>query len=202
MKISTLAVAILITAAAPALLASTAAEREYQRGFNDCSHGRYDQNQHGESYKKGCRAAEDGQKAKANAPAGNHGSTAAEREYQRGFNDCSHGRYDQNQHGESYKKGCRAAEDGQKSGAPSAKQAPAATSGASKVKLSDLKGMDSIKAFDVMTARGFKSVDSLTAGETIYGTYYNAKTHQCVQLTTAHDRVESIDDVPSHPQCR
>jgi hypothetical protein len=150
MKISTLAVAILIAAAAPAVLASTAAEREYQRGYNDCSHGRYDQDRHGESYKKGCRAAEDGQKQQS----------------------------------------------------PSAKHESATTKPASKVKISDLKGMDSIKAFDVMTARGFKSVDSLTAGETIYGTYYNAKTHQCVQLTSAHDRVKEIDDVPSHPQCR
>jgi hypothetical protein len=143
MKPSTLAIAALIAAAAPMALASTASEREYQRGYNDCSQGRYDQNQHGESYKKGCRAAEDGQPAPA--AAGSHGS---------------------------------------------------------KAKVSDLKGMDAIKAFDVMTARGFTNVDTLTAGETIYGTYYNAKTHQCVQLTTANDRVEDIDDVPSHPKCR
>ena len=143
MKISIVAVAMLLTAAAPAGFAATASEREYQRGYNDCLHGRYDQDRHGESYKKGCRAAEDGQKA--NAPAGNHGS---------------------------------------------------------KAKVSDLKGMDSIKAFDVMTSRGFTNVDTLTAGETIYGTWYNAKTHQCVQLTSAHDRIEDIDDVPSHPKCR
>ena len=143
MKPSTLAIAALIAAAAPMALASTASEREYQRGYKDCSQGRYDQNQHGESYKKGCRAAEDGQPAPA--AAGSHGS---------------------------------------------------------KAKVSDLKGMDAINAFDVMTARGFTNVDTLTAGETIYGTYYNAKTHQCVQLTTANDRVEDIDDVPSHPKCR
>jgi len=143
MKPSTLAIAALIAAAAPMALASTASEREYQRGYNDCSQGRYDQEQHGESYKKGCRAAEEGQPAPA--AAGSHGS---------------------------------------------------------KAKVSDLKGMDAIKAFDVMTSRGFTDVDSLTAGETIYGTYYNAKTHQCVQLTTANDRVEDIDDVPSHPKCR
>ena len=143
MKISIVAVAMLLTAAAPAGFASTASEREYQRGYNDCLHGRYDQDRHGESYKKGCRAAEDGQKA--NAPAGNQGS---------------------------------------------------------KAKVSDLKGMESIKAFDVMTSRGFTNVDTLTAGETIYGTWYNAKTHQCVQLTSAHDRIEDIDDVPSHPKCR
>ena len=143
MKPSTLAIAILIATAAPIALASSASEREYQRGFNDCSQGRYDQNQHGESYKKGCRAAEDGQKSPA--PAAHHGA---------------------------------------------------------KAKLSDLKGMDSIKAIDAMSARGFTSVDSLTAGDTLYGTYYNAKTHQCVQLTNTRDRVVSVDDVPSHPKCK
>jgi len=143
MRPSTLAIAALIAAAAPAALASTASEREYQRGYNDCSQGRYDQNQHGESYKKGCRAAEDGQKS--SAPAAHHGG---------------------------------------------------------KAKTSALKGMDAIKAFDVMTERGFTNVDTLTAGETIYGTYYNAKTHQCVQLTNTNNRVESIDDVPSHPKCK
>ncbi len=49
---------------------------------------------------------------------------ALECEYQRGYNDCSHGRYDQNQHGESYKKGCRAAEDHQKSNSPPLRRGP------------------------------------------------------------------------------
>lgn len=142
--------------------------------------------------------------ASAKSPAAPAGiaATASEREYRRGYNDCLHGRYDQDQHGASYKKGCRAAEDGQKANSNSAKSAPATTKPASKAKISDLKGMDSIKAFDVMTSRGFTSVDTLTAGETIYGTYYNATTHQCVQLTDAHNRIESIDDIQTHPKCR
>jgi hypothetical protein len=143
MKISIVASAILFTAAASTAMASTVAEREYQRGYDDCSQGRYDQNQHGESYKKGCRAAEDGQPAPA--AAGSHGS---------------------------------------------------------KAKISDLKGMDSIKAFDVMTSRGFTNVDTLTSGDTIYGIYYNAKTHQCVQLANANDRVDSAVDIHEHPKCR
>jgi hypothetical protein len=143
MKPSTLAIAALIAAAAPVALASTVAEREYQRGYNDCSQGRYDQNQHGESYKKGCRAAEDGQPAPA--AAGSHGS---------------------------------------------------------KAKISDLKGMDSIKAFDVMTSRGFTSVDTISEGNALYGIYYNAKTHQCVQLAIANDRVDSAVDIHEHPKCR
>jgi hypothetical protein len=39
--------------------ASTASQREYKRGYADCKAGRWDENQHGDSYKNGCRAAED-----------------------------------------------------------------------------------------------------------------------------------------------
>jgi hypothetical protein len=53
--------------------AATVSEREYKRGYNDCLRGEYDQNQHGASYKRGCRAAEnsgktsgDGIKSQAN----------------------------------------------------------------------------------------------------------------------------------------
>lgn len=44
---------------AAAASASTVSEREYKRGYADCLRGEYDQNQHGSSYKRGCRAAED-----------------------------------------------------------------------------------------------------------------------------------------------
>jgi hypothetical protein len=53
-----IACALVLTAATGAL-ASTASQREYKRGYADCAAGRWDENQHGESYKKGCRAAED-----------------------------------------------------------------------------------------------------------------------------------------------
>jgi hypothetical protein len=42
--------------------------RAYKRGYADCSKGKYDQNQHGASYKKGCRAAEDKRKPAASCP--------------------------------------------------------------------------------------------------------------------------------------
>jgi hypothetical protein len=57
-KLCGIACALVLTAATGAL-ASTASQREYKRGYADCSAGRWDENQHGESYKKGCRAAED-----------------------------------------------------------------------------------------------------------------------------------------------
>ena len=62
--------------------------------------------------------------------------------------------------------------------------------------------MGSIKAIDAMTSRGFRSVDSITSGDTLYGVYYNAKTHQCVQLTNANNHVVSVDDIGKHPNCK
>ncbi len=50
---------IALTMIAAGASASTASQREYKRGYADCKAGRWDENQHGESYKNGCRAAED-----------------------------------------------------------------------------------------------------------------------------------------------
>lgn len=54
------------------------AQREYRRGYNDCAAGRYDQNQHGDSYKRGCRAAEDKKAAGGAAPAASAPAAAPE----------------------------------------------------------------------------------------------------------------------------
>jgi len=69
------------------------------------------------------------------------------------------------------------------------------------VGLGDLKGMDAVTAIDVMTSRGFKGVDSITSGETLYGIYYNPSTKQCIQLTNADDRVYAVNDIKTHPKC-
>jgi hypothetical protein len=55
----TLVTCAMVLAVATTASASTASQREYKRGYADCSKGNYDQNQHGASYKRGCRAAED-----------------------------------------------------------------------------------------------------------------------------------------------
>ena len=41
-----------------AVEAETASQREYKRGYDDCLAGRYDQDRHGASYKKGCHVSE------------------------------------------------------------------------------------------------------------------------------------------------
>jgi hypothetical protein len=61
---------------------------------------------------------------------------------------------------------------------------------------------DRLHAHTKRNRAGFTSVDTITEGNALYGIYYNAKTHQCVQLTNANDRVESADDIGTHPKCR
>jgi len=101
-------------------------------------------------------------------------STASQREYKRGYADCAAGRYDQDQHGASYKKGCRAAEDksggaGAATPAATAPSLPAATSAAAKpvspgnMKAycrGDVAGMVGTKPYYVKTAKVVKAKDS------------------------------------------
>jgi hypothetical protein len=70
------------------------------------------------------------------------------------------------------------------------------------VNLDDLKGMESIKAIDEMTAREFKGVDTITSGNTLYGIYYNPSTRQCIQITNADNKVYAVNDIQTHPKCR
>jgi hypothetical protein len=74
-RIVAAAAVIALTFAGASASASTASQREYKRGYADCKAGRWDENQHGESYKRGCRAAED-QRAGAGAGAGVGAETA------------------------------------------------------------------------------------------------------------------------------
>lgn len=50
---------LLLAGSALATPASSVSAREYRRGYADCSAGRWDEYQHAESYKRGCRAAEE-----------------------------------------------------------------------------------------------------------------------------------------------
>jgi hypothetical protein len=69
-------------------------------------------------------------------------------------------------------------------------------------KISDIKGMNTIKAFDLIVSRGFTNVDSIASGNTTYGVFYNRETRQCVQMTNADQRVYDIRDIGTHPNCR
>lgn len=67
--------------------------------------------------------------------------------------------------------------------------------------LAGIEGMNSIEAIDVMTARGFRNVDSFSSGNTQYGIFYKAATGLCAQLTMADTRVLEARDIQTHPEC-
>lgn len=66
----------------------------------------------------------------------------------------------------------------------------------------DLVGTDGIKAFDVMTSRGFASVDSFQSGNDQGAVWWNGRTRQCIQTITVNGRVDSATDIKTHPKCR
>lgn len=68
--------------------------------------------------------------------------------------------------------------------------------------LRGVSGMDSIAAFDVMTNRGFRNVDSFSSGNTQYGIFFNRGTRVCAQLTMADGKVLDARDIRTHPKCR
>lgn len=65
----------------------------------------------------------------------------------------------------------------------------------------DMAGTDSIGAIDSMSARGFKDVDSFESGNTLYGIFYHAASHACIQLAMADGKVISADDIHTHAKC-
>lgn len=54
-----------------------------------------------------------------------------------------------------------------------------------------------------LQSRGFRSVDGFESGSNGRGTvWWNSRTRQCLQMITVDGRVDSINDIQSHPRCR
>jgi hypothetical protein len=75
---------------------------------------------------------------------------------------------------------------------------------AAHAQINDLVGTDAIHAFDVMTEWGFTGVDTFSSstGDEIYGIYWKASSHECVQVNSRDNRVFSVNRVDHHPRCR
>lgn len=68
--------------------------------------------------------------------------------------------------------------------------------------LDDLRDARASSADSELSGWGFKSVDRMTSGDTVYLIWYDRSRGQCLQETMADGRVVSIDDIGSHPSCR
>lgn len=76
------------------------------------------------------------------------------------------------------------------------------SSGSAQGSIAGIKGLDGIKAFDVLKARGFVNVDSFSSGDTLYGIYFYKAKKLCVQTTSANGAIIDIRDIKTHPKCR
>ena len=98
-------------------------------------------------------------------------------EYNRGYNDCLAGRYDEAQNSRSYRQGCRAAEDELRTGGRP-RHWP------SVVGIPNVNGMEPVQALGAMASRGYENVGTSVAGGAILGIYFNGETGECVRLTS------------------
>jgi hypothetical protein len=90
-------------------------------------------------------------------------------EYNRGYNDCLAGRYDEAQNSRSYRQGCRAAEDER-----GVEEHPGHWR--SVVGIPNVNGMEPVQALAVMQSRGYRNVGTSAAGGMIVGIYFNPVT--------------------------
>ena len=116
-------------------------------------------------------------------------------EYNRGYNDCLAGRYDEAQNSRSYRQGCRAAKD-ERGG----DEHPGHWRSA--VGIPNVNGMEPVQALAAMQSRGYRNVGSSVAGGMIVGIYFNPVTGECVQLTSANNRVVDARDNITDRRCR
>jgi hypothetical protein len=70
-----------------------------------------------------------------------------------------------------------------------------------KAEINDLMGRDAVKAIDIMTSRGFKSVDTYNSPDdhTVIW-WYNARTGQCVNTQSDKNRVIYVVE-ERYPKC-
>jgi hypothetical protein len=69
-------------------------------------------------------------------------------------------------------------------------------------KINDLAGLATITGNARMMTRGFRLVDTMRQTNTTYTIWWRSNSNQCVQVTVANGRYDSVNDIGSHPRCR
>jgi hypothetical protein len=129
-----------------------------------------------------------------------HPNQVDESQYERGYNDGLHNtsyhNYDRNDY---YAQGYQAGVEQRR---VNTSQHSGRGGYARSVRFDDIQGMSGGSGIDAIMSRGFRNVDSINSGNTVYGIYYNPTTRQCVQMTLADRIVYDIRDIQTHPKCR
>ncbi|MFN4020613.1 MAG: hypothetical protein ACK4IC_08860 [Erythrobacter sp.] len=58
------------------------------------------------------------------------------------------------------------------------------------------------RAEGVLRDRGLRTVDRYSSGRTDYSIWYSRRTGECVRMGVDNDRVQSVNDIRTHPRCR
>ncbi len=130
-------------------------------------------------------------------------------EYHRGYYDCLHGRYDEDNDSRSYRHGCQDAQEERGDeerphhhwrpdrGEPG----PLGPPPFPRAEIPNVRGMDPVRALQVLASRGYRNVGTSIAGGAVGQIYFNPQTRECVQLTAASGRV--VDERPTgDSRCR
>ena len=126
-------------------------------------------------------------------------AVAGPAEYNRGYNDCLAGRYDEGQTSRSYRQGCRAAED-ERGGDD--RQGHWRPERGPRIGIPNVRGMEPVQALSAMASRGYRNVGTSVAGGAIAGFYFNPQTGECVQLTSVNGKVVDARDIGTNSRCK
>lgn len=138
-------------------------------------------------------------------------AAASPREYNRGYTDCSNGRYDEDAQSRAYREGCRDARReqggepggggpgwGQNGGGWNQGGQPRPPRPAG---VPNVAGMQPGQVMGAMAARGYRNVGTEVSGPAIYGFYFNPATGECVQVAAMNGR--AVGATPSsNSRCR
>lgn len=139
-------------------------------------------------------------------------AVASPAEYNRGYYDCLAGRYDEDDESRSYRRGCRDAQEERGGdeqprhwrsdrGPPGPPPGPPGPPAFPRAGLPDLRGMDPVRALQVLASLGYRNVGTLTGGGAIAGIYFNPQTRECLQVSNVNGRI--VDARPSgDARCR
>jgi hypothetical protein len=127
-------------------------------------------------------------------------AVASPAEYNRGYYDCLAGRYDEDNDSRSYRRGCRDAQEerGREErprhwrpdrGPPGP---PLGLPPFPRAGIPNVRGMDPVRALQVLASRGYANVGTSIAGGAIAGIYFNPQTRECVQVTSVNGRVADV----------
>lgn len=132
-----------------------------------------------------------------------YGNQADEAQYERGYND---GLYNQPYHNydrnEAYGSGYQNGVEQRQHNTGYRNDHRYGAGYAASVDVSDLEGARGAGAESDMESRGFRSVDSFQSGNGRGTVWYSSRTRQCIQMIVADGRVDSIQDIHTHPRCR